>query len=500
MPDRRVAARDRRIAAAESAFIRPVQGHLNNAEESDYPFIANYSKGMPHNDDGVMRADGYLALLRALSTQRWEDFEAIPLGGKRKPRRLTNPQAGLAFDLEGPDAHAIALPPAPRIDSAENSAEMVELYWMASARDVPFSDYATDPVVERAADELSSMSDFRGPKEDRRVTPNVLFRGTSQGDLRGPYVSQFLYHDVPFGTLLIQQRQDTVEPNLDYVTDWKTWLDVQNGEEQPEPKRNYAERRYLQTARDLAHYVHYDALYQAYLNAAMILLKMNAILDFGNPYEYSQNQVGFGTYGPPHIQTLVTEVATRALKAVWYTKWFVHRRMRPEEFGGRIHAHKTGLRDVPMIHQEVLDSGALKVTFDRYKSYLLPQAFPEGSPIHPSYGAGHATVAGACVTVLKAWFCESFVLPNPVVPDRSGTRLVPYDGPEPLFAGGELNKLATNIATARNMAGVHWRTDGSESLELGEAIAIDLLREHKEMTSEDTTFTLSRFDGTTIFI
>jgi hypothetical protein len=35
---------------------------------------------------------------------------------------------------------------------------------------------------------------------------------------------------------------------------------------------------------------------------------------------------------------------------------------------------------------------------------LLPMAFQEGSPMHPSYGAGHATVAGACVTILKAFF------------------------------------------------------------------------------------------------
>ena len=44
----------------------------------------------------------------------------------------------------------------------------------------------------------------------------------------------------------------------------------------------------------------------------------------------------------------------------------------------------------------------------------------EGCPTHPSYGAGHATVAAACVTILKAWFDESFVFPNPVVPDGLG--------------------------------------------------------------------------------
>ena len=35
-------------------------------------------------------------------------------------------------------------------------------------------------------------------------------------------------------------------------------------------------------------------------------------------------------------------------------------------------------------------------------SALLPQAFPDGSLMRPSYGAEHAVAAAACVTVLKA--------------------------------------------------------------------------------------------------
>jgi hypothetical protein len=71
----------------------------------------------------------------------------------------------------------------------------------------------------------------------------------------------------------------------------------------------------------------------------------------------------------------VTEVATRALKAQWFQKWFVHRRLRPEAFGGRIHAHLTQLRDYSMIDSEVLDSTALKLTNERTGTFLLPQAF-----------------------------------------------------------------------------------------------------------------------------
>ncbi|WP_328422186.1 hypothetical protein [Streptomyces sp. NBC_00443] len=84
-----------------------------------------------------------------------------PLGDTRK---LVNPQAGLAFDPQGPDAQALSVPPAPRIDSAQNSAETVELYWMALCRDVLFTRFGDSDLVAEAATELSGLEDFRAPK------------------------------------------------------------------------------------------------------------------------------------------------------------------------------------------------------------------------------------------------------------------------------------------------------------------------------------------------
>ena len=51
-----------------------------------------------------------------------------------------------------------------------------------------------------------------------------------------------------------------------------------------------------------------------------------------------------------------------------------------------------------------MNSHALKSSHSRYGTYLLCQAFPEGSPTHPAYPTGHGTVAGACITVLKFFF------------------------------------------------------------------------------------------------
>jgi hypothetical protein len=496
--DRRREAFETRLRAARIAFERRLPAHPANGEERDYPFVANFSKGLPHDELGEVDPGAYRALLRALRTGEKRDFEAIPLGGDRP---LRNPQAGLAFDLEGPDSHHLAIPPAPRIDASENSSEMAELYWMALARDVAFADYEADPLVASACRDLSAFSSFRGPKQGGSVTPSTLFRGFTAGDLAGPYVSQFLLGDVPYGTLTIGQRQQTFLPGTDFLTDFDSWLRIQNGEAPADAVAYDATLRFVRNGRDLAAYVQIDALYEAYLNACLILLGMGAPLDPGNPYRSLTTTDAFGTFGGPHILSLVTEVATRALKAVWFQKWYVHRRLRPEEFGGRIHNQRIGAAAYP-IDPEILDSPVLDEVSSRYGSFLLPQAYPEACPLHPAYGSGHATVAGACVTILKAWFDESFVLPDPVVASSDGTELVAYTGSDSnaLSVGGELDKVAANIAMGRNFAGIHWRTDYAEAVRLGEAIAIGILEEQAITYAEGGSFTLTRFDGRRITI
>src|SRR5882724_1796747 len=65
--------------------------HPPNGDESLYANkIANYSKGLPHNNDGTVDLDAYEAMVRALNSGRPADFDTIPRGGDRK---LTNPQA-----------------------------------------------------------------------------------------------------------------------------------------------------------------------------------------------------------------------------------------------------------------------------------------------------------------------------------------------------------------------------------------------------------------------
>jgi hypothetical protein len=65
---------------------------------------------------------------------------------------------------------------------------------------------------------------------------------------------------------------------------------------------------------------------------------------------------------------------------------------------------------------------------------------------------------------------------------------------------GELDKLAMNIANARNMAGVHYYTDYYESLRLGERIAVSIIEEHLSLYDESVSMSFTTFDGEPIRI
>jgi hypothetical protein len=348
-----------------------------------------------------------------------------------------------------------------------------------------------------------------------QVTAGTLFRGFTAGDVVGPYLSQFLLKPIPFGTQVISQQIRTVMPGIDFLTNYVDWLDAQNGTAPTQKTQYDTTRRYIRNGRDLAMWVHIDVLYQAYFDAMLILLQppdptdlvtgggIGAPLNPGNPYLQSKNQTGFGTFGGPAIATAVAEIATRALKSVWYQKWFVHRRLRPEEFGGLVHNTLGPANAKYPLHPDVLNSQAAAQVHAQHNTWLLAMAFPEGCPLHPSYGAGHATTAGACVTILKAFFDENFVIPNPVVAAPDGLSLLPYTGPDAgqLTVGGELNKIAANIGIGRNFAGVHWRSDYAESLKLGEAVAINVLRDQRLTYAEDFGgYTFTKFDGTKITV
>jgi hypothetical protein len=483
-------------ASRESKVHIPPQ--IDNGDEARYAnFIGNFSQGLPHNSIGEVDTTAYQALLTAVASGKPDDFAKIPLGGTVK---LAGPQGGLAFDLEGTDSGQLSIPPSPALAGSERAGEMVEDYWMALARDIPFSQYGNEPITAAAIADLNNLSQFRGPKVSGQVTPGTLFRGFTPGDLIGPYMSQFFLLPVNFGTLPVAQKYNTYAPDTDYLKDFPSWLAVQNGS--PVGSNTISGTSYLKNGRDLGAWDHVDFTFQAALFATQWLISNKAAFNPGNPYLTIANQSGVQTFGQQHIFDLLGEVSNRALKAMWYQKWFVHRALRPIAYGGLVHNTITGVAKYP-VHRDVLNSQAVGQIFSKYSSYLLPAAYPEGGPQHPSYAEGHGVIAGACITALKAFFNESFVIANPMVASDDGQSLVPYTGSDAgqITVGGELNKLANNVALGRDMAGVHWRSDAEQGLLLGEKVAISILRDQRHTYNEPFSgFTFTKFNGVPITV
>lgn len=638
---RKRAARWRRFEAAQIAFNRDIEPSENASngdedeflfpkpdEKDDRSFIANYTKGMSHDDLGEVdpRSD-YDALLTAVAPPFVPaEYEAIPRGPRPdiiservRLRRYVNPQAAVAFSLMAPDPPQAGVlrpgslevdpfPAAPKFSSPEAAAEMGELYWMSLLRDVPFNEFqgstTSNPLIQAAVDSLNRFTDFRGPKKGGKVTPQTLFRGgnyfrdpaqqISGGELVGPYLSQFLLIGteilegrgpvdqfsagqpfaeteegekvippgsstglvvkreegmVQYGALTIDQRQREIAKDLDFMTDYRTWLRIQQGIVPSDKNVFTGARKFMFNGRAAANWVHFDQSYEADYIALLLLLGMQgradalgvALFSEGNPYNppgifpdnpgapSSRNQTGFGTFGNGHFLALIAEADRRAIEAVWYQKWNVHRRLRPETYSGRIHnvILEPRLNRRYDINDEILsDEDLLKRVFNRNKflneklgrddkegTYLLNQVFPEGSPMHPSYGAGHATEAGARLTIMKAQFNEDFEITDPFDPNGTstpgkpynpaliasadGTKLIPYTGAgsdKPLVVWQELNKLAANIAINRNFAGVHYRTDYTASVRMGEQVALGLLQEQAANFNEDQFFQLTLLD------
>lgn len=488
-------------AAGHDAFV-PAPPQIDNGDEALYADkCGTYTKGILQSGIGLVDPAAYQSFKKALNSGNPADFEAMVLGG---PRTENGPQGGLAFDLECLDGSQFAAPPAPTLASEEYATELVELYWASLLRDIAFTGYSANSVATAAANELSAMPYYEGPRDGtNKVTPDLLFRGGFAGETIGPYISQFLLQNTSFGALPIVQKYTTLKKNLDYMLDPTTFQQVQNGISTGLQLQKRTQL-ILHNGRGLAAYTHEDVLYQAYFIAYLVLNTINggmpAPLNPGNPYNGSTKQNGFNTMGQSDIAATLAAVASEALKAVWYQKWYVHLRHRPESGGAIVYLNKTGKGNTiqGQLSGTVLNSKAVKSAFTTNASYFLSQAFPEGSPTHPAYPTGHGTVAGACITVLKFFFDGGFVIPDPQVPSKDGTTLRKYMGGDAgqITVNGELHKLAHNISFGHGIhAGIHWRSDTDTSIQLGEAVALSVLQDRANTYNEKFTVKLTKLNG-----
>lgn len=552
--------RDQMRNDAFQAFITS-QPRTNQDEERferlGLPGFASFTKALAHNRRGLVEPSSFESLLNAIQQGTQEAFESVQLGGG--DRLLANPLNAYSFQAMGNDSHGARMAAAPRFTSRNTAVDLVERYWMALCRDIPFADYDSNQLIIDACKDLNDL----GFEQEFgfRCTPQTIFRGPYKGCDVGPHVSQFLLQDFMFGNQPIQQLQRYPVERLDYLTDLETWKQVNNGDIDPtgsdvfarDGNGNYLTRRII-TLRDAGQWVHIDFPHQAGLWATIILLglgmKMKINISGASPYINGDITTSepFGSLGGPDITIHTGLAGVYALKHAWFQKWCVHRRLRPEVYAQRLELFRCGefgstdnLFDSDRFNEyfgetvvdilrntQVLDrifehnkKQNMQQKSDRQDgTWLLPIAFPEGSPTHPSYPGGHSAFVAAAATIAKAFFADD-PFPNPVVPSADGQQLCPYVSPpdqSPLTVHGELNKLIANVTLFRDGAGMHWRTDGTASGPnvgadhpgvgiptggnlLGEALAISILRDLKRTYREEVgTFEFRSISGNLIQI
>jgi hypothetical protein len=494
------------------------------ADNGDFALYTDHSgtwsKTLAHDNLGIVNATSFNSFVTALTNGDFADFQNIIVGnpgGTNVNAQLNGPQTSLAFDLEGLDSHATTLDPAPTTASAQTADEEVEHYWAAMLRDVNFTDYPGNATAVAAANELNGLTYIKSTANNEYpfpVTPQNLFRGqivAGDGNVQGPYLSQFLLHPTTFGALPLSMMFKVFAPNQNFMTSVAEYINVENGFPPSGSLAFDPTPRFLRNGRDLASYTRVDVLHETYFLAFLGLLGLNAPLNPGNPYIGSRTEHGFGTLDAADCSATLPEMATRALKAAWFHKWIVNLRNRPEDYGALVHARLTNRSPMPQaaahLHADVLNSQAVAKTFSQFGTYLLPQAFPDGAPTHPCYPTGHGTVAGACITAIKFFFDGSQKI-QPLLraagtdvmqTSEDGLSLVPYTGTDAanLTINGELLKLAFNISFGHGIhAGIHFRSSTRSSILLGEQVAISVLTDRAMGYNEPFNISITKFDGT----
>lgn len=564
-PDERNAAYNVRMAGAnlrtmqENKNILPTE---NNGDEKNVPnFASQFSKTLEHSAvDGILTSTGmqnYQQLVKAMNTGIQADFNAI-VRAPGATVKLVNPQSALAFCMEGCDSSLFSIPLFPNLNSPQLAALMIECYLAQLCRDVHFSDYGTaqgsdinglgGSLTNDAAAVLQSLGvAYSGPRNAQgNVDASVVFRGNFYGSLAGPYVSQLAYlplrtpvpanigaaHLNPAPFIKMEQKW-AIAQGRQFGVSFADFVAIENGQIPKLYTTNDYDpinTRYIIDGRDWGSFVHFDINCESFFYATYILNGYGFPYSSALPYYNNSmpNESAFATMGGIELFSMVEGASREAMKAAWAQKWRANRALRPEALGGLVQDAKiSGTNPYNLnsslfaIHAgidvlaQILANNTLQANYPdnnltplQAATYLFAQMYPEASPAHPTYPSGHATVAGACATILKAFFENETLISSivaPVIPNPAdSTQLIPLvNGTQQLLTvAGEIDKLAFNVALARTWAGVHYRCDGLQGILLGEQVGIQYLQDNALVYMEQgfTGYVLTKFDGTRIRI
>lgn len=449
----------------------------------------SFQKGLKGVHQGGRLADGLPLehLSKALLDGSERSYHEINRLFERYAGRAIDP-CGAMLAVPGAVARlAERMAPPPAEDSSLLAAELVELYWAAELRDLPFAMYERDPVCRQAAKELHELGLYASD------SPEHLFGPRGGASVLAPFRARFLLDRTREWPRYQDQRYLSFPAGRDFVIDEQSWLYAQSGESPPARANALSDpSREASTGRRLGTLVYRDHPTQFFVSACLQLYEFgNRTWSRQRPFRHQDGSIPFVLGGLPHALACIAKCVDVAMRACWRAKWAYFMYPRPEE----VAYWSTATTDVDVL-ANVRATLAHSAAGHRVRKRLgksagplfLPQMYPEGAPAHPSYPGGHAVAAGAGITAIKFFLRADARLPGAGVEEDG------YSS-EATSVHEELNRLAWCVSFGRSFAGIHFRSDNEAGIRLGEAVALEVLREEKAGHPISYKCGITTFDG-----
>lgn len=434
-------------------------------------------------------------------------------------------------------ADRLVVPPAPRLCAAELAADMAELFALGLVQDQP-AEALVDPhravrvdsatrftmhellcelrnlswFDERAAESLTgpSPSSLAGPGDadhrrrlrlngDGQLTLRSLLRGGVALRNGGPVISAFWKNDVE---VYAGHAPAGDAPGEDApMSDWLDWcarhsragLQRQAGPARPPRRMSLGER---------AEALHRTVPSRPFHNAALVALAQGAKIDAGLPAQ--------GYWTAPRLFALMTEAEALARHLALLQSGRPDRLSRPAVTAARMTvwlaredvAQGAQATDYREAIEELVSAApnlmtwvsranrALRGARGRDAGLFLPLAGPARQHLNPSDLVAHAVVAGALATLIKA------------VLDTSRQATLRTAGIRGAVGALEdqIDRLASNVALLRCVAGGYFPAENVRDLRLGQDIALCLLRRRLEQDNRSASLSFRDFDGCSVQI
>lgn len=377
----------------------------------------------------------------------------LPIGDDVYPTEGTGDQWSSLIPLVEPGSEGEITSPAPE---PLDELSLLNLYWMALIRDVPFNSYDTDEHVAEAKAEIARFSGVEGfDLTDWSFAPGRWHYPESSASRRGHYVSQLLMDEPPGPYEGHHLVDDTEGENFGATALEVAQMQMKGRCERELPTR-LGRVPVSRSGRSLGYSVRNDWTSQHWVNAYLVLA------GFGVPTEWhpGTDHAKWTRGGVPHVVNGITASMLAGMSIGFPTKWR-HCRLRPMQLAARLNDQiknntEWGFSDL------LINSQAVRMTGQLQGNYFLSQATPESHPAHPAYPAGHACCAGAGATILRS------VFPDVQYPSPTGMN-------NNLSTHGEIVKLAMNECAGRMWLGIHYDSDNWLGLRLGEDSAREWL-------------------------